>query len=57
MPLTGEASKVVFALASTSRLTGERITITYAANVNCAGAGYRADLVRISTAEDGPAAR
>ena len=34
MPLTGEASKVVFALASTSRLTGERITITYAADVN-----------------------
>jgi len=57
MPLTGEASKVVFAMASTSRLTGERVTITYAANVNCAGAGYRADLVRISTAEDGPAVR
>jgi len=30
---------------------------TYAANVNCAGASFRADLVRISTSEDGPAAR
>jgi hypothetical protein len=57
MPLTGESSKIVFALASTSRLTGERITITYAADVNCAAAGFRTDLTRISTSEEVPAVR
>ena len=51
MPQSGDAYK----MAQTSKLTGERIVITYAADkVNCSGAGVRTDLVRISTAEDGP---
>ena len=58
MPQSGDAHKIALAMAQTSKLTGERITITYAADkVNCAGAGVRTDLVRISTAEDGPATR
>ena len=58
MPQTGETWKIALALAQTSKLTGERITVTYAAEkVNCSGAGVRTDLVRISTAEDGPPTR
>ena len=53
IPQSGEAYKIALTMASTSKLTGERLTITYAADkVNCAGAGYRTDLVRISTADE-----
>ena len=57
IPASGEAFRVVLAMATTSKMTGSPFTIVYAANVNCAGAGYRTDLVRISTAEDMPPVR
>ena len=57
MPQSGEAFKIVFSMVAASKMTGERVTITYAAKVNCTGAGYRTDLVRISTAEDSPPTR
>ena len=53
IPQSGEAYKIALTMASTSKLTGERLTITYAADkVNCSGAGVRTDLVRISTADE-----
>ena len=53
MPQSGGAYKIALAMSQTSKLTGERITITYAADkVNCSGAGVRTDLVRISTADE-----
>ena len=58
VPQSGDAYKIALSMAQTSKLTGEPITITYAADkVNCSGAGVRTDLVRISTAEDGPGRR
>ena len=54
MPASGDDFKTVFAWATTARMTGERITITYAADkVNCSGAGVRTDLVRISSESQG----
>ena len=52
--VSGDASRVVIQMTQAARMTQSPITITYAANVNCVGAGYRTDLVRIAAGDDIP---
>jgi hypothetical protein len=53
MSQQGDAYKMVLSMAQLSKSTGEPISIVFAADVNCAGAGVRTNVVRVLTTAEG----